>query len=144
MTLYRYTISSQHFTFHIETASLKNGCASGLTFIKRLWQLRKSNGLFFLLIICPWVSEDGLNCLITKSGFARVLVKSWNFTSWIMTSRPGRSCRSVSPNYLVRVYCFDHMIFTVSIPCGTACKDYSKNKQKVMIKVYLGVLEVCF
>ena len=72
--------------------------------------------------------------------------KSWNFTlafsrtgkSWKMTTSPGKSWRSLSSNklcavlfldfYLVRVPCFDHMIFTISIACGTACKAYSKNK----------------
>ena len=30
--------------------------------------------------------------------------------------------------YVDRVCFFDHVIFTVSIACGTACKAYSKDK----------------
>ena len=100
--------------------------------------------------------------------------KSWNFTlafsrtgkSRKMTTSPGKSWRSVNSNNkvldfcLVRVYCFEHMIFAVSIACGTKCKTYSKNKVIVDVaagqincrlgspgKIYLSpgkVLEICF
>ena len=59
--------------------------------------------------------------------------------SWKMTTNP----ESPGDLHLVRVYCFDHMIFTVSIACGMVCKAYSKNKVTVdvptgQIKCWLG------
>ena len=70
-----------------------------------------------------------------------------------MTTSPGKSWK-------VLEICFDHVIFTISIACGTACKAHSKNKVIVDLaagyikcglgspgKMYLSpgkVLEICF
>ena len=100
--------------------------------------------------------------------------ESWNFTlafsrtgkSWKMTTSPGKSWISVSSKNkvldfcLVRVYRFDHMIFTILIACGMAHKSCSKNKDIVdvatgqikcgfgsPVKICLSpgkVLEICF
>ena len=63
--------------------------------------------------------------------------KPWNFTlafsrtrkSWKMTTSPGKAIE-------IGKLCFDYVIFTVSIACGTACKAYSKNK--VIVDVATG------
>ena len=83
-----------------------------------------------------------LTCVASVSQGSYGSWKSWkvlDFTlafsrtgkSWKMTTGPEKSWRSV-----LRVYCFDHMVFTVSIACGMACKAYSKNK--VIVDVATG------
>ena len=48
--------------------------------------------------------------------------KSWNFT--LAFSRTGKSWKVLE----ICKLSFDHVIFTISIACGMACKVYSKNK----------------
>ena len=72
------------------------------------------------------------------SGFVRVLeilespgILLWHFPGLESPGKRLQVLESPGDLYLVRVYCFEHMIFTISIVCCTACKAYSKNKDIV-------------
>ena len=57
-----------------------------------------------------------------------ILLESPGILLWHFPGKCLQVLESPGDLYLVRVYCYDHMIFTVLITCGAACKGYSKNK----------------